>query len=77
MRAWLAVALEESVRKRAVKMMVVVGSILAAINHGDALLAGSMAATEWMKVALTFVVPYCVSTVASVQAIRHGAAHGK
>ena len=47
-----------------------VGSILAVINHGDALLSGDASATVWIKIALTFVVPYCVATFASVQAIR-------
>ena len=70
MRAWLAIAFQESVYKRALKMTVVVGSILAFINHGDSLISGDMTTAEWIKVALTFLVPYCVSTFASVQAIR-------
>ena len=77
MKAWLAIAFAASVRRRAVKMMLVVGCILALINHGDALLTGSMTTTEWMKIVLTFAVPYCVSTIASVQAIRHSAAGGR
>ena len=72
MKNWLAIAFEASVVRRALKMMAVVGCILALINHGDALLMGAMTATAWLKVALTFAVPYCVSTISSVQAIRHG-----
>ena len=71
MSSWLAIAFEASVVRRALKMMAVVGCILALINHGDALLMGAMTATAWLKVALTFAVPYCVSTISSVQAIRH------
>jgi len=71
MKNWLAIAFESSVVRRALKMMAVVGCILALINHGDALLMGAMTATAWLKVALTFAVPYCVSTISSVQAIRH------
>jgi hypothetical protein len=71
MQSWLAIALEPSVRLRALKVAVVVGLILAVINHGDNLLAGTMTATAWIKVFLTFLVPYCVSTYASVEAIRH------
>jgi hypothetical protein len=70
MKNWLAIAFEASVVRRAVKMMAVVGCILALINHGDALLMGAMTATAWLKVALTFAVPYCVSTISSVQALR-------
>ena len=73
MRAWLAIAWEASVRKRAIKVAMLVGSILAVINHGDALLSGDASATVWIKIVLTFVVPYCVATFASVQAIRQRA----
>ena len=73
---WLTVAFEGSVVRRALKMMAVVGCVLAAINHGDTLLAGAMTGSAWLKVALTFAVPYCVSTISSVQAIRHGRAGG-
>ena len=69
---WLAIASEASVVRRALKMMVVVGCVLAAINHGDTLLTGAMTGTAWLKIALTFAVPYCVSTISSVQAIRLG-----
>lgn len=76
MRAWLAVAFEASVRKRAFRIAFIVGSILAVINHGDALLSGQATATVWIKIVLTFLVPYCVATFASVQAIRQGARGG-
>ena len=75
MRAWFDIALQRSVAARALKVAVLVGCILALINHGDALLSGSVTLTEWIKIGLTFMVPYCVSTFASVQAIRH--VHGR
>jgi hypothetical protein len=67
---WLEIAFEPSVIRRAIKMMIIVGCVLAAINHGDALLTGAMTAGAWLKVVLTFAVPYCVSTISSVQALR-------
>jgi hypothetical protein len=75
MTGWFEIAFEASVVRRAVKMMFVVGCILALINHGDALFTGAMTATAWLKVFLTFAVPYCVSTISSVQALR-GQKHG-
>ena len=72
MSNWMAIAFEASVVRRAIRMMMVVGCILALINHGDTLVAGTMTAAAWIKVFLTFAVPYCVSTISSVQAIRHG-----
>ncbi len=73
MKAWLAVAWEASVRKRALKVALVVGSILAVVNHGDVVLTGQATTTVWIKIVLTFLVPYCVATYASVQAIRQRA----
>lgn len=71
MRAWIAIAMQRSVRQRAIKMAAVVGSILVVINQWDILVSGSLTTKTLVKIGLTFVVPYCVSTFASVQAIRH------
>jgi len=70
MKAWLAIALQESVYRRALKVMLVVGSILVLINHGESLFVGEITLKPWIQIGLTFLVPYCVSTYASVQAIR-------
>jgi len=50
--------------------MLVVGTILVAINHGDALLAGKVDADRVFKICLTLLVPYGVSTTSSVAALR-------
>jgi len=76
MKAWLAIALQESVYRRAFKVMLFVGSILALINHGEALLVGEVTLKGWIQIGLTFLVPYCVSTYASVQAILQLSADG-
>ena len=55
---------------RALKMASIVGIVLAIINHGDHILLGTMTATNWIKVIITFCVPFCVSTISSVLAIR-------
>jgi len=55
---------------RALKMASVVGVVLAIINHGDHILLGTMTVTNWIKVLVTFCVPFCVSTISSVLAIR-------
>ena len=70
MREWLAIALDPAVRGRAFKVALLVGSILAVINHGEVILAGQATLAVWVKIVLTFLVPYCVATFASVQAIR-------
>jgi hypothetical protein len=65
---WLAVARERGVVARACKYAVVVGAVLIAINHGDALLRGEADALRLLKMGLTVLVPYVVSTLSSVGA---------
>jgi hypothetical protein len=65
---WLAVARERAVVLRACKFAAVVGVVLIAINHGDALLAGELDARRLLKMGLTVLVPYVVSTLSSVGA---------
>ncbi|MGD9661224.1 MAG: nitrate/nitrite transporter NrtS [Porticoccaceae bacterium] len=63
-RAALRLAINGKTITRATKLALVVGSILVLINQGDTISAGH--SPDWLKVALTFVVPYCVSTWTSV-----------
>jgi len=54
--------------KRAFYTALVVGTILAVINHGDVILQG-----EWppaLKVGLTYCVPYCVTTWGAITGKR-------
>jgi hypothetical protein len=48
----------------------VVGPILIAINHGDALARGDVDWERAGRIALTLIVPYAVSTTSSVAARR-------
>jgi hypothetical protein len=67
---WLALALSRGVVRRALAMAAIVGALLIAINHGDALLRGDVSRERALRMALTLLVPYCVSTVSSVGAMR-------
>jgi hypothetical protein len=69
-RAWLADASAPDVVRRAARTALLVGTILAAINHGDALLAGKLDGARWLRIALTYFVPYAVSTTSSVATRR-------
>lgn len=62
-------AFSATVRRRAVKVALIVGSILLAINHGDALLKGQISFSRLLRMILTVIVPYVVSTVSSAGAI--------
>ena len=55
---------------RAIKFASIVGIILAVINHGDHIVTGNMTLINWVKIAITFCVPFCVSTFSSVLAIK-------
>ncbi|MEM7505104.1 MAG: nitrate/nitrite transporter NrtS [Pseudomonadota bacterium] len=64
----LDIARRKSVVKRSAKVAVIVGTLLLIINQGDRIVAGM--APDWIKMILTYCVPYCVSTYASVCAVR-------
>ena len=64
------IATSREVVRRAASYAVVVGAILIAINHGDALIRADLDATRLFKMGLTVLVPYTVSTLSSVQALR-------
>lgn len=70
MSSSLRLAFSPSVVKRALKMAAVVGCVLIAINHGDAICRGDVTVDRVLKMLLTFCVPYAVSTISSVSAIR-------
>lgn len=55
-------------QRRAIKVAVIVGTLLAAINYGDALITGEMTTKSWFKLCLTYVVPYCVSLYSALAA---------
>ena len=67
---FFAVAVSAPVVRRAFGYLVVVGAVLVAINHGDAILRGDVDATRLAKIVITPLVPYVVSTLSSVAAIR-------
>ncbi|MEQ9530360.1 MAG: nitrate/nitrite transporter NrtS [Haliea sp.] len=49
---------------RALKLALVVGTLLTIINQGDTLFQGQ--APNWLKLVLTYMVPYGVSTWTSI-----------
>jgi hypothetical protein len=45
----------------ALRVALVIGSLLFIINHGVALWQGQMTRQRWLSGLLTYIVPYCVS----------------
>ncbi len=71
MNAFLQLAWRPEVRVRALKVALVVGTILVLINHINAILAGEVDAGRFFQMVLTYFVPYGVSTYSSVKAIQN------
>ncbi len=65
-----ALSLRGDVVRRSVRFALIVGTILMLINHGHALLALEIDKARVGRILLTYAVPYVVTTLASVQAIR-------
>lgn len=63
-RVALELALNHGTPRRAARLAVVVGTLLVLINQWEAV-AGA-ASLDWLKVVLTYCVPYLVSTYTSV-----------
>ncbi len=78
MKFWFKTACDPAIVRCSMKYAFVVGSILVAINQGDAILAGTVNGVGLFKIGLTMIVPYMVSTFSSVGVIckMHDAAEG-
>jgi hypothetical protein len=63
-------AIQRSVVKRALKFACVVGVVLITINHGYAIVHGQVTSGRVWQMCLTVLVPYTVSTLSSVGAMR-------
>lgn len=64
-------ATAKQVTINAIKIAIIVGSILAIINYGDRIISGDMLSSDWIKLGFSYLVPYAVSTVSSVSAIKN------
>lgn len=54
----------------AIKVALIVGTILAFINHGNKILSLTITSQDLIKIILTYLVPYSVSTWSAVRAIE-------
>ena len=63
LRLALPIFFSKPVVIRAAKVAIIVGVILAFINHGGVILSGAITVECWIKMILTCFVPYTVSSV--------------
>ena len=66
---WLEVATRREIVSRSLRVALIVGTILVAINQGDALITREFTPDLVWKIPFTYLVPFSVSTYASVGAI--------
>ncbi len=69
MNKFLHLAMQPSIKRRAIRVALVVGSVFFMINYADKLIAGTLTQPEIFKALVSYCVPYCVSTYSSVLAI--------
>ena len=62
-------ATSRPVATTAIRIALVVGTVLAAINHGPSILDLSLAPAQYLQIGLTYLVPYGVSTYSSVKVL--------
>jgi len=68
-----SLALSLDVATRTIKITLVVGTVLAFINHGDKILTMTLTGKSIFQIVLTYLVPYSVSTWSSVRAMEANA----
>ena len=66
---WFEIARRSDILMRAIKVALVVGSVLMLINHGDVILSNGLSTREFIKITLTYFVPYSTSTYSSVETV--------
>jgi len=72
-QGFFSLALSRDVVTRAIKVALVVGTVLAFINHGDKILTMTLTGKSIFQIVLTYLVPYCVATWSSVRAMEANA----
>jgi len=71
MRLFLKYARERVCVVRSLKVALVVGTVLAFLNHYDSILSGMLNATVFFQIVITYAVPYSVATFGSAMQARH------
>lgn len=61
MKGYFSALIDRNLSPDAVKVALVVGTILFSINHGPALAKGKMTSTRWLAGLLTYCIPYSVN----------------
>jgi thiamine transporter ThiT len=77
MKSFLKYATDKVCVSRALKVALVVGSINGLITQYDAIFSGAFAFTNMFQIALTYIVPFGVSTFSSAMQAKYDELEGK
>lgn len=69
MKEWIGLALSRSVLERSLRVSLIVGTLIGLINYSDKFLASGLSPRDWLKIVVTYLVPFAVSNYAAVSAI--------
>ena len=69
-REAVTLCLSPSTLRRTIRIALVVGTLLSAINQGHLIAAGDVSAATWIRVAANYVIPWVVSSVGFLSARR-------
>ncbi len=67
LRKHFTVAFSKEVMMTAARVALVVGTILALINHGPNIVHGTLSHENIYQIIITYLVPYCVSTYSALK----------
>ena len=56
--------------RRCARIALVVGTLLSVVNQGDVILNGDISAAVAAKIVVNFLVPFCVSSLGYITALR-------
>jgi hypothetical protein len=67
---WLNTARRPDIVRRSLRVAALVGTILVAINYWDRILTSTLAPGDYIKMVMTYFVPYAVCTYSCVSAVK-------
>lgn len=65
-----ALLTQKALHIRALNIALIVGTLLCLINQGDIIISGNIANIQWIKLLLTYLVPYGVSLYSAISALK-------
>jgi len=67
----LKLVFSKQIVRTALKLSLIVGTILGFINHGPDIVSNTLSSIQRIQIIITYLVPYSVSTYSSVNSIKY------